>query len=150
MASTAHQHNDLNINDNIPGSIYFKWREVLWCPSWDVYVWPNKSQYYNLRLFIKKCDRVRGFLKKPMIVTSGLRPREYNKQIKGARFSQHIKGNAIDFYVKGYEGIKRTSLIRNKLKYKLNEFGIRMEDIDGDWIHIDGAEPGRTGRFFKP
>ena len=73
-----------------------------------------------------------------------LRPREYNRQIDGSRFSKHIDGRALDFICDDLDFNK------NKLKSKLDEFNIRMEDHSGKWIHIDNALPGPSGRFFKP
>lgn len=140
----------INLHDFIPGSKYFMWHEFLFLPSWDVYVYPTAMVHHNILLFIKKCEVVREFLQMPMIVINGYRPREYNKQVGGARFSKHIEGRALDFYCPKYLSAKKCSIIRNKLKPKLAEFGIRMEDIDGDWVHIDDAEPGPSGRFFKP
>ncbi len=43
---------------------------------------------------------LRGIINKPIIINSGYRSPEYNKRVGGSKNSQHVLGNAIDFYVK--------------------------------------------------
>ena len=135
---------NIDLNGVVNGCSYFKWSELLFLNDWDVFVFPTPSQYNNILNFMPQIEKVRTFLGVKMIVTSMLRPREYNKQIKGSRKSLHMEGRAIDFMC--------TDLDLNtiKLKPKLEEFNLRMEDHNGNWIHLDNALPGKTGRFFKP
>src|SRR3990167_11027250 len=105
----------IDLNGFVQGSIYFKWKEILWLNSWGVYIFPTEEQYNSLLKFILKIDTVRQFVDLPFFITSGIRPQEYNKQIKGSRFSMHCRGRAIDFQVKGYETKDRCKLIRSKI-----------------------------------
>jgi hypothetical protein len=63
--------------------------------------------------------------------------------------SPHKTGRAIDFHVIGYEGKEKCAEMRTLLLPYLEEFGLRMEDISGGWIHLDDM-PVVSHRFFKP
>ncbi len=62
--------------------------------------------------------------------------------------SPHRTGHAIDFYVVGFDGKEKCAQIRQMLLPHLEELGLRMEDIDGNWIHLDDL-PVVNKRFFK-
>ena len=56
----------------------------------------------NLKKLCQKADEIREFYKKPIVVTSGLRPEWYNKKIDNASpNSKHITGEAMDFVMTG-------------------------------------------------
>jgi hypothetical protein len=63
--------------------------------------------------------------------------------------SPHKTGHAIDFHIIGYEGKEKCKFIRYKLEPYLEELGLRMEDLEGGWIHLDDM-PVISKRFFKP
>jgi hypothetical protein len=63
--------------------------------------------------------------------------------------SPHKTGHAIDFHVIGYEGKEKCAEMRQLLLPHLEEFGLRMEDLSGGWIHLDDM-PVVNQRFFKP
>lgn len=44
-------------------------------------------------------EDVRSFFNKPVVITSGNRCFNHNKQVGGARYSQHLNGTACDFKV---------------------------------------------------
>ena len=134
----------LSLDDRI--SEHFKLGELVWLPQWRIHCFPTKLQYENLVTFIHQIERVRRFLNRSMIVTSCLRPDIYNSKIGGSTGSKHIQGRAIDFVVKGMS----CDDVRAILEPKLKEFDLRMENIAGNWIHLDNAKPGISGRFFKP
>ena len=90
-------------------------------------------------------DKIREYLGKPIKVHVTFRPLEYNRQIGGALKSAHTLGLAMDFDCG--EDCNKT---RKKLLPKLEEFNIRMEDINGPWVHVGcDYSPGKT-RYFKP
>ena len=96
-------------------------------------------------------ELIRYYVGAPIFVTSGLRPGKYNEYIGGAKRSQHTMGKACDFWVVGYEGKDGSDAVRELLKPKLEDFGIRMENLPGaTWVHIDLRKPGKSGRYFKP
>ena len=49
---------------------------------------------------IEKLQKLREYLKKPIIITSGYRTSSYNKEVGGAANSYHCKGQAVDIYCK--------------------------------------------------
>lgn len=137
----------INIEELVPGCKYFRWKEVLYLNRWGIHVLPTDVQYLNLIKVCKKADLVRAYLDTPMTITSALRPTKYNELIGGARFSHHKLGKALDFQCRKI----KPDRIRELLEPVLDDFEIRMEDLPGSsWVHIDIAEPGKTGRFFKP
>lgn len=114
----------------------------------------NNEIKENLINLCAKMEVVRHFLGDlPIIVQCTYRPEEYNKLVKGATNSAHKYGMAMDFVVQGYEGNDGCDKIRSLLVPKLEEFGLRMEDIsdrlDRTWIHIDVRDPVHN-RYFKP
>lgn len=63
--------------------------------------------------------------------------------------SPHRTGHAIDFHIVGYEGAEKCAQIRQMLIPHLEELGLRMEDLNGGWVHLDNL-PVVHARFFKP
>lgn len=80
-------------------------------------------------------------------VWKDLTPEE--KALKKVPNSPHKTGHAIDFHIVGYEGKEKCAEIRKLLLPLLEEFGLRMEDLDGGWVHLDDL-PVIHLRFFKP
>lgn len=59
--------------------------------------------YYNLSgLVINLLDPIRERFATPIVITSGYRCEELNRLIGGKSNSQHRKGEAVDFYFKGF------------------------------------------------
>lgn len=88
-------------------------------------------------------DGVRKALgNRPIIVTSWYRDPATNKQWGGAKYSQHLQGNAVDFYVAG-ENVVTTF---NRLKrYVINDGGLAA---GSGFIHIDLR--GYKARWLYP
>lgn len=63
--------------------------------------------------------------------------------------SPHRTGHAIDFHFGGYEGKVKCAEMRKLLLPLIEKHGLRMEDMDGSWIHLDDL-PVVNKRFFKP
>jgi len=140
------QH-QISLSDNVPGCDHFKWHEVLFCPKWDVFIYPTASQYHSLIDVVQRLDRVRKSIGSPITITSGLRPGLYNILIGGSKFSQHCLGKALDFVVRGMTADE----VRSYLVDDLELLCLRMEKLPGsNWVHIDTKEPGASGRFFNP
>lgn len=143
----------MELDDLIDGSIYFRWREALWCPRWGVYVFPTPEQKQNIIKTAKVMDAIRNRLGKPIVVTSWLRPNKYNEWsfpygVGGAKNSAHCEGKACDFQVV----TMNCDEVRLLLLPLLPHLGIRMERLDGsNWVHIDIRNPGPEGnRYFYP
>ncbi len=93
---------------------------------------PDINSLDNMLDLIVFClQPVRELLKKPMIITSGYRNSQVNKLVNGKSNSQHLKGQAVDFVVKG-ETIE--SII-----FKIRTSGIEYDQLIneyGRWVHI--------------
>lgn len=88
--------------------------------------------------------RVRNLLQCPILITSGFRSRELNREIGGAPPSQHVNGLAADFVCPTY-GTPRS------IARRLVEMGpsIRFDQLiwEGTWVHISfvaGAPRGEV------
>jgi uncharacterized protein YcbK (DUF882 family) len=64
---------------------------------------PDAEQIENLKAWHKKIREPLEYkLGVPLFITSGYRCLELNRALKSSDNSQHIKGEAVDFIVKGY------------------------------------------------
>lgn len=57
---------------------------------------PNKSAIMNLEYTAKQLEKIRDYIKKPIIITSGFRSPKLNKAVGGVKNSYHLKGRAAD------------------------------------------------------
>ena len=97
-----------------------------------------------LNLIVYCLQPVRDTLKKPMIISSGFRNSEVNRLVGGAKNSQHLKGQAVDFIVKGMtinqiiEIIKKSNIEYDQL---INEYN--------KWVHISYVRGGNRKQCFS-
>jgi hypothetical protein len=143
-------------------SKFFTVEEATYLPSIKTFHLPSDKEKENILALAEKMDKVREFLGKGIIVHCWIRPTsvrcidtkymnfDYNKHVGStAKSSPHIQGNAIDFHVSGYETNYECDYIRGLLLPRLEEWDMRMENINGGWIHMD-VSPVISSRFFKP
>lgn len=71
------------------------------------------------------------------------------KAAKHVPESPHKTGHAIDFHITHYEGVENCLKIRQALFSQLERLNLRMEDLNGTWVHLDNL-PVVHMRFFKP
>lgn len=89
---------------------YFNFRELLHSdvavqndisnlpPSHD-----GEKVFFNLAVLVDNLlDRIREKFAIPIIITSGYRSEKVNKLVGGAKNSQHMKGEAVDFCFAGF------------------------------------------------
>ena len=105
---------------------------------------PTSEAVSNINdLVTNVLDRLRSEWGRPIIVTSGYRCKELNAAVGGARYSQHLKGQAADIVSDDFEAFRRfvCRWCRN------NEFDqcIFEHSSDSKWIHISYVE-GRNRR----
>lgn len=86
-----------------------------------------------LNLIFYCLQPIRDKIKKPMIISSGYRCRALNDhpKIKGAKNSQHTKGQAVDFIVQGMT-------IKQVIDF-INKSGIEYDQLINEynkWVHI--------------
>lgn len=118
----------------------FKIKEFLQSETADKFNINNEPDNYIIyenimRLVVDILQPLRNYYKKPIIINSGYRCLKLNQKINGARNSQHLYGQAVDFTVSGetissvIKTIKKLNLPYDQL---INEYG--------KWIHISIKE----------
>ena len=143
-------------------SKHFTVHEATFLPSWRIYHLPSDEEKVEIVKLAKVMDKLRDKLNKPFIVHCWMRPKKVNCQestrhgqdynvFVGSRSTKsgHIFGQAVDFHVSGMSGTNGCNLAREEIKPELEKLDIRMEDIQGGWVHID-TKPVGHARFFKP
>lgn len=123
----------VDLETNIQGSKYFKWKEALWLPQMNAYAVPSRLQQDYIVKQAKALDGVREYFGRPIQVHCWLRPTKYNELVGGAPQSRHLLGDATDFTVLGmeHEEVKKI-LMGNPDIY------IGRGEIDTtNWIHLD-------------
>lgn len=136
--------------------------ETLMLKSWNVHHIPSDQEKKNIVHLAEILQNISDRLSLQPMIHCWIRPisancpgtkyhgKNYNAYVGSkANSSLHIPGRAVDFHMNGYLGTKKCNEIRSKILPMLEEFNIRMEDNNGNWIHID------TGiviskRYFKP
>lgn len=97
-----------------------------------------------LDLIVNCLQPIRNLLNKPMIITSGYRNDKVNKLVNGANNSQHKKGQAVDFVVKGMKPSEIIEIIR-----KSNvEFDQLINEYDR-WTHVSYLKDKNRKQIFK-
>lgn len=139
---------NIDLDRHIPGAPHFLWREALYLRDWAFSAYPELKTARHIIAVAHKLELIRGYLGRPIHVTSWYRPGVYNRKIGGAKNSAHLYGMAVDFQVGGMNA----DMIRAMLRPKLETLKIRMENLPySTWTHIDTREPSEVGgRFFRP
>lgn len=94
-------------------------------------------------------QRVRDILGEPMIISNGVRCPSLNKAVKGAKNSQHVRCEAIDFVLTNVGDPKcQDSKLWNafiKIRKTPIEFDQLIYEVRGDseWIHISFCDDNR-------
>lgn len=83
---------------------------------------------------VKIADEIREYFGKPCIVNSGTRCINHNRKVGGVVNSRHLKGKAIDIYVKGTSG----TILLNYTKKLVSQGKLRYTYLIGkNAVHID-------------
>lgn len=138
-------------------SKHFTVKEACLLPSWGVMHVPTEEEQAEILKTAAMMDQVRDFLGKPVKVHCWIRPgsvncgdsrydgKDYNAFVKGASNSAHKYGKAVD-----WDCGENCDDTRTALMPKLEELGVRMENVPGGpWVHLDTNTPN-PNRFFKP
>lgn len=97
-----------------------------------------------LDLIVHCLQPIREKIAKPMIISSGYRNSQVNKLVGGVATSQHCKGQAVDFTVKGMsvaaiiEFIKKSGIEYDQL---INEYN--------KWVHISYVKGKNRKQVLK-
>jgi len=138
----------IDLKARIDGCENFYWYEALAHRDWNSYIFPTLRQKNKIISIAKRLELVRAYFgHKPIVITSWLRIKPYNKLIEGAKNSPHLYGMGVDFVIPGIPCDK----VRKKLLPCLEEYDLRMENLPGaKWIHVDSRLPIGDRRYFKP
>ena len=125
----------INLDEKIPGSRFFKWKEFLRLGSiMAIAEIPNEQIKLNIIKTAQTLDSIRSYFNKPIKITSGYRPPKYNEWIGGAPRSAHKEGLAADFIVDGLSCDEVKKELMANTEFMLT-FRIEADTIN--WIHID-------------
>ncbi len=153
----------IDLESYITDKKYFKWKDALWLPSIKEYHKPSDIEIQKIKELCMRLDKVREFIKKPILVHCWIRPKsvdcdnpeyqgfDYNKHVDGAKASAHITGEAVDFHVNGLT----VDQFQNLLKPKCEEFKLAAETngkvVKRNWCHVQSRPlPDSTYRFYLP
>lgn len=93
--------------------------------------YPTKDEIDNIEQLVVNClQPIRDYYKKPLIITSGFRCKKLNEKIRGAANSQHTKGQAADFIIKGIPLKEIINWVRKNIKFD------QLILEKNQWIHI--------------
>ena len=87
---------------------------------------------------IKLAQRIRSYFGRPMVITSGLRCKKYNRELSGRgsiEKSKHIRGSAIDYYI----ATKTDSLLARKKTIEIIKNFENHHFSYGDGIDSNGS-----------
>lgn len=104
---------------------------------------PNTEIKKNLKALVDNIlDPLREAYGKPITVTSGYRCPKLNTAVKGAKNSQHVKGQAAD--INGVKDLRSENkkLFNLVLKLKL-PFDQLIDEYDYNWVHISFSDKPR-------
>ena len=79
---------------------------------------------------VKVLEAIRSYFGKPITITSGYRTPTHNREVGGAKGSQHVKGTAADIKVKGIP----TWAVAGFLEANYRNCGIGYYST---WVHVD-------------
>lgn len=109
---------------------------------YEVDMTPPPGVIENLsRLCASVLQPVRDYYNRPVLITSGYRPRSLNRLVRGSKYSDHVFGLAADFKINGFtpysivEDIQRLELPYKQL---IHEFR--------SWVHVSIPPFGNTPR----
>jgi zinc D-Ala-D-Ala carboxypeptidase len=92
---------------------------------------PNNEQILNLKLLCQNfMEPLRALIRAPIVITSGYRCKELNKRVGGSPNSQHLTGQACDFYC---PSIPVKKLFSESMKIPVFDQLILEYD---QWIHV--------------
>jgi uncharacterized protein YcbK (DUF882 family) len=135
---------EIDLEANIDGSKYFKWKEALWLPQVSAYAVPSKLQQSHIVSQAKALDKIREYFGYAIVVHSWLRPEKYNAMIGGATRSAHVLGSATDFHVVSVS----CDEVKRVLQANPDLYLGRGEIDTTNWVHLD-LRPGPWFRVRK-
>ena len=101
----------------------------------------------NVKLLAENLQKIRDHIGLPIKVLSGYRSPEYNKQVGGARYSQHLLALAADIRVKKYSPSDLQGIVIGMIKAgELHQGGVGVYNRS-NFLHYDCR--GRAARWSQ-
>lgn len=119
----------------IRGSKHFTWVEALNFPYRIPENYKVTSNIIALAAFL---DTLREFLEEPIHITSWYRDPVSNQEAGGVPYSQHLQGNAADWYIDSLDGPELYKLLDPKVKGGLGRYSNRVHTDLGSYGRWDG------------
>ena len=96
---------------------------------------PSENAIYNLEALCKDVlEPIRQYFNCPVIITSGFRSKKLNGLIGGSKYSQHLKGEASDFIVKGVKTSDVFAFITNTKKWTSGQIHTEYSQNHEKWL----------------
>lgn len=104
---------------------------------------PSTEIKKNLKALVDNIlDPLREAYGKPITVTSGYRCPKLNTAVKGAKNSQHVKGQAAD--INGVKDLRSENKKLFDLVIKLNlPYDQLIDEYDYNWVHVSFSDKPR-------
>ena len=106
----------------------------------------GQDNYEKIVTLAKQMQKVRDLVGHPIIISSAVRCPGLNKAVGGAKNSQHVKCEAVDFIVV-VQGSNKSILweVFKKIRTSAVDFDQLIYEVRGksEWIHISFCEIGR-------
>lgn len=111
---------------------------------------PNKEAEQALCILaLKVLQPLRNAIGKAITVTSGYRSEALNKAVKGAKTSQHLKGEAADITLGNQKENKKLFDTAKKLvDEKKITVGQLIDEYDYKWVHISTPTPNHKNEIL--
>ncbi len=136
-----------NFSAPIPGTS-LTWHDALYLPEWGRHALPSDMTGDSTDVVLAAIQRQALALEKlsaqfgrPLRVHSWLRPPAYNRKVRGAARSAHMRGTATDFHIDGISA----EAVRRMLKAEPTLYPGAGEN-NVSWVHIDLEHH----RWFNP
>ena len=98
-----------------------------WCDGY-----PTEMQ----RAVVETADRARAYFGAPAVIVSGLRCPQHNLNVGGVENSQHMYGEAVDFYVQGVSAEKLLEYVQAqpeiRYAYAISQTNVHMDIPKGE------------------
>lgn len=124
-------------------SRYFDWAEVIKSEAAERFRLDNSvpaELISEVKKTAMRMDSVREVLGNPVLVSSWYRCPAVNRNVGGSKFSQHLKGQAVDFTCPSFGTPYEVCLELEKFK---EELGIDQLIYEISWVHISFSDRPR-------
>ena len=109
---------------------------------------PSVEALDNLKELAEMLNFIQRDLRRKVVVTSGYRSEELNRVVGGVPNSQHIKGQAVDFYVERMTAKQVAEYIKKFYPYdQLIVYNNKAKD-KGGLIHLSYVKGGHNRRQY--